>query len=294
MEPFYPLHVRACTRCWLVQLPEFVAPEEIFTEYAYFSGVLDVVGRARARYVEMIRERLELGHGRPRRRARVERRLPAPALRRHGHPDPRHRSGRERRARRPRSAACRRSSSSSARDSPSGSSSEGRRASLIVGNNVLAQVPDLNDFVAGVAALLATTGRRRSSSRTCCTCSTSLAVRHDLPRALLVLLARDDRRDLRARMGSTSTTSRSCRRTAARCGCTRSTRAGRTRRRRGGRGAARARGATRASARPSATSASRRTCKESKRALLDLLIGLRREGKQVVGLRRARARATRS
>jgi Putative zinc binding domain len=41
MEPFYPLHVRACMSCWLVQLPSFVSPAEIFTEYAYFLGVLD-------------------------------------------------------------------------------------------------------------------------------------------------------------------------------------------------------------------------------------------------------------
>ena len=44
---------------------------------------------------------------------------------------------------------------------------EGRQADLIVGNNVLAQVPDLNDFVAGMARLLEARGRRsRSSSRT--------------------------------------------------------------------------------------------------------------------------------
>ena len=38
IEPFYPLHVRVCTRCWLAQLPSFVPPEEIFEEYAYFSA----------------------------------------------------------------------------------------------------------------------------------------------------------------------------------------------------------------------------------------------------------------
>src|SRR5215210_2588752 len=41
MEPFYPLHVRVCERCLLVQLPEYVPPEEIFTEYAYFSAYSD-------------------------------------------------------------------------------------------------------------------------------------------------------------------------------------------------------------------------------------------------------------
>src|SRR5262249_32748892 len=30
MEPFYPLHVRVCTQCWLAQLPSFVPPDEIF------------------------------------------------------------------------------------------------------------------------------------------------------------------------------------------------------------------------------------------------------------------------
>ena len=46
---------------------------------------------------------------------------------------------------------------------------EGKRADLIIGNNVLAQVPDLNDFVAGMK--LPAQARRvssRSSSRTCC------------------------------------------------------------------------------------------------------------------------------
>jgi len=38
MEPFYPLHVYVCDHCFLVQLEEFVSPEHIFTEYAYFSS----------------------------------------------------------------------------------------------------------------------------------------------------------------------------------------------------------------------------------------------------------------
>ncbi len=37
-EVFYPLHVWVCDRCFLVQLEEFVPPEAIFTEYAYFSS----------------------------------------------------------------------------------------------------------------------------------------------------------------------------------------------------------------------------------------------------------------
>ncbi|HQI77337.1 MAG TPA: class I SAM-dependent methyltransferase [Candidatus Latescibacteria bacterium] len=38
MEPFYPLHVYVCEQCFLVQLEEYVAPQEIFGEYAYFSS----------------------------------------------------------------------------------------------------------------------------------------------------------------------------------------------------------------------------------------------------------------
>ncbi len=38
MEPFYPLHVYVCKNCLLVQLEELSRPEDIFTEYAYFSS----------------------------------------------------------------------------------------------------------------------------------------------------------------------------------------------------------------------------------------------------------------
>src|SRR4029450_2309180 len=38
MEAFYPLRVHVCPRCFLVQLSEYVSPEHIFREYAYFSS----------------------------------------------------------------------------------------------------------------------------------------------------------------------------------------------------------------------------------------------------------------
>ena len=41
MEAFYPLHVFVCDRCFLVQLQEYVNPENIFVEYAYFSSFSD-------------------------------------------------------------------------------------------------------------------------------------------------------------------------------------------------------------------------------------------------------------
>lgn len=39
MEPFYPLQAYVCDQCLLVQLPEYASPQEIFTEYAYFSSI---------------------------------------------------------------------------------------------------------------------------------------------------------------------------------------------------------------------------------------------------------------
>ena len=61
MEPFYPLHVGVCHKCYLVQLDEYVSPEQIFTEYAYFSSYSDTWLRHAVDYVEMIVSRLGLG-----------------------------------------------------------------------------------------------------------------------------------------------------------------------------------------------------------------------------------------
>ena len=41
MEPFYPLTTYVCGHCYLVQLPEFESPEHIFSDYAYFSSYSD-------------------------------------------------------------------------------------------------------------------------------------------------------------------------------------------------------------------------------------------------------------
>jgi SAM-dependent methyltransferase len=61
MEPFYPLHAYVCDRCFLVQLEEYVSPEEIFTEYAYFSSYADSWVAHMRRYADMITDRLRLG-----------------------------------------------------------------------------------------------------------------------------------------------------------------------------------------------------------------------------------------
>ena len=157
MERFYPLHARLCTSCLLVQLPELVAADEIFTEYAYFSSYSTSWVEHSRVYVEMISARLDLGPGDlvvelasndgyllqhfvgtgvpvlgidP--AANV-----APAAEERGVPTLVEFFGRATAAR---------------------LVAEGRSASLILGNNVLAQIPDLNDFIAGVAVLLAPDG----------------------------------------------------------------------------------------------------------------------------------------
>jgi SAM-dependent methyltransferase len=60
MEPFYPLHTYVCDSCFLVQLEEYVAPKEIFSEYAYFSSYSDAWLKHAENYVEMITRKLGL------------------------------------------------------------------------------------------------------------------------------------------------------------------------------------------------------------------------------------------
>ena len=60
-EVFYPLHVRLCDACLLVQLPAYVSGEHIFSDYAYFSSYSDSWVAHAKRYAEAMTERLDLG-----------------------------------------------------------------------------------------------------------------------------------------------------------------------------------------------------------------------------------------
>ncbi len=61
MEPFFPLTVHVCENCWLVQLDEFLAADEIFTdEYPYFSSYSTSWLAHARRYCDQISERLSL------------------------------------------------------------------------------------------------------------------------------------------------------------------------------------------------------------------------------------------
>jgi hypothetical protein len=60
-ETFYPLHVRVCESCLLVQLPAYLAPESVFGDYAYFSSYSSSWVEHARRFVEDMARRLQLG-----------------------------------------------------------------------------------------------------------------------------------------------------------------------------------------------------------------------------------------
>jgi SAM-dependent methyltransferase len=157
MEPFYPLKVFVCDACFLVQLPEHIPPAEIFTEYAYFSSYSDSWVEHGRRYAERMIRELDLGPD----RLVVEVASNDGYLLRHfaaaGVPvlgvEP---------ARNVAAVAVERGIPTIERFFGRTLAAElvgdGRRADLLIGNNVLAQVPDLHDFVDGLAAVLAPGG----------------------------------------------------------------------------------------------------------------------------------------
>ena len=157
MEAFYPLHVRVCAECLLVQIPEFVPPDDIFTEYAYFSSYSSAWLKHAEDYVGMISERLALDAGSSVVELAsndgyllqyfVRRGIPSLGI------EPAANTAR---------AAAEKGVETLVRFFGRGLAEElraaGRQADLVIGNNVLAQVPDLNSFVAGIRVLLKPTG----------------------------------------------------------------------------------------------------------------------------------------
>ena len=61
MEPFYPLHAWVCHACFLVQLEQYVAPSDIFSDYAYFSSYSDSWVEHARRYAAHMTGLLQLG-----------------------------------------------------------------------------------------------------------------------------------------------------------------------------------------------------------------------------------------
>jgi len=60
MEPFYPLHARVCERCFLVQLEQYERPEKIFEDYSFFSSFSETWLRHSQKYVEGAIDRFHL------------------------------------------------------------------------------------------------------------------------------------------------------------------------------------------------------------------------------------------
>ena len=157
MEPFYPLRALVCEQCLLVQLEEFEAPSHIFSDYAYFSSYSTswlehcaALRRARRRALRPRRDAATSSSWPPTTATCCSTSTPAASR---CSASSRPRTSRRSRCRR----ASRRSSSSSACRRPSRCAIDSR-ADLLLGNNVLAHVPDLNDFVGGMKVLLAEGG----------------------------------------------------------------------------------------------------------------------------------------
>ena len=152
-EPFYPLHSYVCNECFLVQLPEFESPEHIFSDYAYFSSYSDSWLNHASRYADAMVERFGLDAS-----CRVieiasndgyllqyfkNKAIPVLGV----------------------EPAANVAAVAEGKGIPTRTAffgvatatqlaTEGIQADLLLGNNVLAHVPDLNDFVAGMKIIL--------------------------------------------------------------------------------------------------------------------------------------------
>ena len=157
MEPFYPLHTWVCSSCFLVQLEEYVAPPDIFEDYQYFSSFSESWVEHAKRYCDMAIQRFELG---PRSLVMeiasndgyllqhlVQRGIPCRGI----------------------EPAANVAQAAISRGVPTTTAFFGHetandlvakygKADLIIGKNVLAHVPDLNDFVKGLRELVAPGG----------------------------------------------------------------------------------------------------------------------------------------
>jgi 2-polyprenyl-3-methyl-5-hydroxy-6-metoxy-1,4-benzoquinol methylase len=157
MEPFYPLHAYVCSECFLVQVEEIVPPDEIFSDYPYLSSYSDSWVEHARKYVEMISDRLGLGsesqvveiasndgyllqHF-------VAKEIPCVGV------EPAANVAEIAKAKGIDSEVC-----FFGEESAKAIAAKHRKADLILGNNVLAHVPNIHDFVQGLKELLADTG----------------------------------------------------------------------------------------------------------------------------------------
>ena len=157
VEPFYPLHALVCDACLLVQLDEYVAPDDIFSEYAYFSSYSDSWLKHAADYCSMAAERFKLGgeslvveiasNDGYLLKNLVAAGIPCLGIEPAANV-----------ADAAREQGIRTVTRFFGVDTAGDVRQEYGAADLIIGNNVLAHVPALNDFVAGMKILLAESG----------------------------------------------------------------------------------------------------------------------------------------
>src|SRR5690348_15883569 len=156
-ETFYPLHVRLCANCLLVQLPAYVPGEDIFSDYAYFSSYSDSWVAHAKRYADEMTARLRLGPDS----------LVAEVASNDGYllqhfvatgipvigVEPAGNVADVARGKGIRTEVC-------FLGGETGASVAARygQADLVAANNVYAHVPDIRDFTAGLAALIKPTG----------------------------------------------------------------------------------------------------------------------------------------
>ncbi len=152
-EPFYPLKAYVCGECFLVQVLEHVSGEEIFSHYAYFSSYSDSWLAHAERYVDMAVSRFGLGKDSQVIEVAsndgyllqfiVKKGIPALGI------EPAANVGEAAKAKGVTSIA-----KFFGRQTATELAQAGTRADLLIANNVLAHVPDLNDFVGGMEILL--------------------------------------------------------------------------------------------------------------------------------------------
>lgn len=152
-EIYYPLHVYVCENCWLAQLDQYESAESIFTEYAYFASYSDSWLRHCEKYCGEMKARFGLN----------EKSFVAEVASNDGYLLQYFvRSGIPVLGIEPAAnvakAAVEKGVPTLVRffgvEAATELAAEGRAADLVAGNNVLAQVPDLNDFVEGLKILL--------------------------------------------------------------------------------------------------------------------------------------------
>lgn len=157
MEPFYPLHAYVCGECFLVQLDEYVSPSEIFSDYAYFSSYSDTMVEHARQYCDKMSQLLSIDSSKKVFEVAsndgyllqhfVARGVPVLGI------EP---------AANVAQVAIEKGVKTTVRfmgeESASEIVDEHGQADLVLGNNVLAHVPDINDFVKGLRRVLKPTG----------------------------------------------------------------------------------------------------------------------------------------